>query len=47
MEQAILDFWTEDGVEYSLKGWEFVKIFVANNLFSVEGGCLTLVMKVP
>jgi len=45
--KAILDILTNDGVKYGLKGYEFVKrIFVTNELFSVENGCLTPTMKV-
>jgi len=45
--KAILDILTKDGVKYGLKGYEFVKrIFVTNELFSVENGCLTPTMKV-
>jgi len=45
--KAILDVLTKDGVKYGLKGIEFVKrIFVTNELFSVENGCLTPTMKV-
>jgi len=45
--KAILDVLTKDGVKYGLKGYEFVKrIFVTNELFSVENGCLTPTMKV-
>ena len=45
--KAILDILTKDGVKYRLKGYEFVKrIFVTNELFSVENGCLTPTMKV-
>jgi len=45
--KAILDVLTNDGVKYGLKGYEFVKrIFVTNELFSVENGCLTPTMKV-
>jgi len=45
--KAILDVLTKDGVKYGLKGFEFVKrIFVTNELFSVENGCLTPTMKV-
>jgi len=45
--KAILDVLTRDGVKYGLKGYEFVKrIFVTNELFSVENGCLTPTMKV-
>jgi len=41
--KAILDVLTKDG----LKGFEFVKrIFVANELFTVENGCFTPAMKV-
>lgn len=44
---AILDVLTKDGVKYGLKGYEFVKrIFVTNEPFSVENGCLTPTMKV-
>ena len=45
--KAIMDVLTKDGVRYGLKGYEFVKrIFVTNELFSVENGCLTPTMKV-
>ena len=45
--KAILDILTKDGVKYGLKGYEFVKrIFVTNEMFSVENGCLTPTMKV-
>jgi len=45
--KAILEILTKDGVKYGLKGYEFVKrIFVTNELFSVENGCLTPTMKV-
>lgn len=45
--KAILDILTRDGVKYGLKGYESVKrIFVTNELFSVENGCLTPTMKV-
>ena len=45
--KAILDVLTRDGVRYGLNGYEFVKrIFVTNELFSVENGCLTPTMKV-
>ena len=45
--KVILDILTKDGVKYGLKGYEFVKrIFVTNELFSVENGCLTPTMKV-
>lgn len=45
--KAILDILTRDGVKYGLKGYEFVKrIFVTNELFSVENRCLTPTMKI-
>lgn len=45
--KAILEALTKDGAKYGLKGYEFVKrIFVTNELFSVENGCLTPTMKV-
>lgn len=45
--KAILAVLTEDGIKYGLTGYEFVKrIFVTNELFSVENGCLTPTMKV-
>lgn len=45
--KAILDVLTKDGTKYGLKGYEFVRrIFVTNELFSVENGCLTPTMKV-
>ena len=45
--KAILDILTRDGVKHGLKGYEFVKrIFVTNELFSVENQCLTPTMKV-
>jgi long-chain acyl-CoA synthetase len=45
--KAILSVLTADGVKYGLTGYEFVKrIFVTNELFSVENGCLTPTMKV-
>lgn len=45
--RAILDILTRDGVKYGLKGYELVKrIFVTNELFSVENECLTPTMKV-
>ena len=44
--KVILGVLTKDGVKYGLKGYEFVKrIFVTNELFSVENGCLTPTMK--
>jgi long-chain acyl-CoA synthetase len=44
---AILGILTKDGVKHGLKGYEFVKrIFVTNELFSVENECLTPTMKV-
>lgn len=45
--KEILAILTKDGVKYGLKGYEFVKrIYVTNDLFSVENGCLTPTMKV-
>jgi long-chain acyl-CoA synthetase len=45
--KVILDTLTRDGVKYGLKGYEFVKrIFVTNDAFSVENGCLTPTLKV-
>ena len=45
--EAILDVLKKDGVKYGLKGYEFVKrMFVTNELFSVENGCLTPTLKV-
>ena len=45
--KAILDILTKDGVKYGLKGFEFVKrLFVTNELFSVENGCFTPTMKI-
>lgn len=45
--KEILDILTKDGIKYGLKGYEFVRrIFVTNELFSVENGCLTPTMKV-
>ena len=45
--KAILDVLTKYGVTHGLKGYEFVKrIFVTNELFSVENECLTPTMKV-
>lgn len=45
--KVILDGLTKDGVKYGLKGYELVRrIFVTNELFSVENGCLTPTMKV-
>lgn len=45
--KAILDILTKDGIKYGLKGYELVKrVFVTNELFSVENECLTPTMKV-
>ncbi|KAF9649026.1 hypothetical protein BDM02DRAFT_3114581 [Thelephora ganbajun] len=44
--KTILDILTRDGVEYRLKGYELVGgIFITNELFLVENGCLALTMK--
>lgn len=44
---AVLGMLTKDGARYGLKGYEFVKrLFLTNELFSVENNCLTPTMKV-
>jgi len=45
--KVILDVLMKDGVRRGLKGFEFVKrIFVTNELFSVENECFTPTIKV-